>query len=309
MENNRDNFIIIDSNSIIHRAFHALPPLKNKDGKVVNAVYGFLLVLFKLLKEFKPKYFVACFDVPEPTFRKKAYEKYKAQRKKAPDELYEQIPLVKEVLKKFNVPVFEKAGYEGDDIIGTLSSYSSLNNKDTRNIIVSGDFDNLQLVDKNTVVYLLHQGVKHSIIYDENAVKGRYGGLVPAQLVDYKALRGDVSDNIPGVKGIGEKTAEKLIGEYGSIEKLYEALEKGGGNIGESVKEKLLKDKDKAILSRDLSEIRKDVPLEVNMKDCEWGGYNSDDVVKMLEDYNFKSLIKNIPGAEVKTVGQNLKLW
>jgi DNA polymerase-1 len=309
MENNKDNFIIIDSNSVIHRAFHALPPLKTKDGRIVNAVYGFLLVLFKLLKEFKPKYFVACFDVPEPTFRKKAFEEYKAQRKKAPDELYEQIPLVKEVLRKFNVPVFEKSGYEGDDIIGTLSNYSSLNNKNTRNIIVSGDYDNLQLVDENTVVYLLHQGVKNSIIYDEDAVEGKYGGLTPSQLIDYKALRGDVSDNIPGVKGIGEKTAEKLIGEYGSIEKLYEAIEKGGAGVGASIKEKLLKDKEKAVLSRHLSEIRKDVPLEVDMKNCEWGGYDSNEVVKMLEDYNFKSLIKNIPGAEDKSAGQNLKLW
>ncbi len=308
MENSKENFVIIDSNSIVHRAFHALPPLTTKDGKVVNAVYGFLLVLFKLLKELKPKYLVACFDVPEPTFRKQAFEEYKAKRKRAPDELYEQIPMVKEVLRTFNVPIFEKAGFEGDDIIGTLSN--PLNKKsNAKNIIVSGDLDNLQLVDGNTSVYFLSKGVKNTVIYDEGSVKEKYEGLAPRQLIDYKALRGDASDNIPGVKGIGKKTAIKLIKEFGDIENLYTKLEKGKADIPAKIKEKLLEDKDRAFLSRHLSEIKRDVPVDINIADCEWGGYDDKEVVKMLEGFNFHSLVKNISGEDGKSIGQNLKLW
>jgi len=296
----KDSFVIIDSNSIIHRAFHALPPLKKKDGTVVNAVYGFLLVLFKLLKELNPKYLVACFDLPEPTFRKKAFEQYKAHRKKAPQELYDQIPMVKDVLKVFNVPVFEKAGYEGDDLIGTLSRLS-----DKENIVVSGDLDNLQLINNNTKVYFLRQGVKNTILMDEEEVKKKYDGLTPEQLIEYKSLRGDASDNIPGVKGIGEKTAIKLIKDFKTIDNLYSKIEEVSP---EKIKQKLIEGKDNAKLSRVLVEIKKDVPLEVDMNNCEWGGYNEKEVVDMLKDFDFNSLIKNITPEE-KSIGQNLKLW
>ena len=305
---NKENFVIIDSNSIIHRAFHALPPLKTKEGEVVNAVYGFLLVLFKLHKELKPKYFVACFDLPEPTFRKKAFEEYKAHRKKAPDELYNQIPMVKKVLKAFNVPIFEMAGYEGDDLIGTLtSSLTKGKEEGVENIVVSGDLDNLQLINKNTFVYFLNKGVKNGLIYDTKMISEKFEGLTPEQLIDYKGLRGDVSDNIPGVKGIGEKTALKLINEFGSIENLYKKI--GEAALPKGVKEKLVNGKEKAFLSRELSEIRKDVPIEVNMKDCEWGGYDEKEIIEMLKDFGFNSLIKNISAEEEKSVGQNLKLW
>lgn len=301
---NKENFVIIDANSVIHRAFHALPPLKTKDGEIVNAVYGFLLVLFKLLKELKPKYLVACFDLPLPTFRKQAFAEYKAHRKKAPDELYNQIPIVKEVLRKFNVPVFEKAGYEGDDLIGTLAQKSKKNN-----IVVSGDLDNLQLINENTFVYYLNKGVKNTVLYDKKAIGERYEGLSPKQLIDFKGLRGDASDNIPGVKGIGEKTALKLIKEFGSIENLYLKIEKGKADLPEKVKEKLVKDKERAFLSKNLAEIKIDVPVEVDMEDCEWGGYDEKEVVKMLRDFGFNSLIKNVSVEEGKMVGENLKLW
>lgn len=303
---NKDSFVIIDANSVIHRAFHALPPLKTKEGLIVNAVYGFLLVLFKLLKEIKPKYFVACFDLPKPTFRKKMFNEYKSQRKKAPQELYDQIPIVKEVLRKFNVPVFEKEGYEGDDLIGTLTNF--FKDKNIKNIVVSGDMDNLQLINENTFVYFLNKGVKNAVLFDEKAVKEKYEGLTPNQLIDFKGLRGDVSDNIPGVKGIGEKTALKLIKDFGDMVNLYEKIEKGEDNLGEKIRGKLVDDKEKAILSRELSEIKKDVPLEINIKDCEWGGYKEEDVLKMLEDFGFNSLIKNIKTKE-NSIGENLKLW
>lgn len=302
---NKDNFIIIDSNSVIHRAFHALPPLKRKDGIIVNAVYGFLLVLFKLLKDLEPKYFVACFDLPETTFRKKMFSEYKAQRKKAPDELYNQIPMVKDVLKKFNVPIFEKSGYEGDDIIGTLTEFLT-KEKDTKNIIVSGDMDNLQLINEKTFVYFLNKGVKNVVLCDENSVKEKYCGLSPKQLIDYKGLRGDSSDNIPGVKGIGEKTALDLIKEFGGIDNLYKKIENNEDNLSKKIKEKLINDKKIAFLSRELSEIKKDVPLEIDIKSCEWGGYDDQEVIKMLESFGFNSLVKNI---SLDPIGENLKLW
>lgn len=299
---NRENFVIVDANSIIHRAFHALPPLKSKDNQVVNAVYGFLLVLFKLLKDLEPKYFVACFDVPKPTFRKKMFEEYKAQRKKAPDELYIQIPIVKEVLRTFNVPIFEKEGYEGDDLIGTLT----FNIKDKNNIIVSGDKDNLQLINGNTKVYYLNQGVKSALIYDESMVKEKYNGLTPSQLIDYRGLRGDASDNIPGVKGIGEKTGLRLIKEFGSIDNLYNKIEKQEDGLPVKLREKLIEQEKEAYLSRELSEIKKDVPININLNDCEWGGYDNKKVLEMLKKFNFNSLIKNI---EPDRTGENLRLW
>jgi DNA polymerase-1 len=194
------------------------------------------------------------------------------------------------------------AGYEGDDLIGTLSEKSKKNN-----IVVSGDLDNLQLINKNTFVYFLNKGVKNGLIYDTKMISEKFEGLTPEQLIDYKGLRGDVSDNIPGVKGIGEKTALKLINEFGSVENLYKKIDKA--DLPKSVKEKLIAGKEKAFLSRELSEIRKDVPIEVNMKDCEWGGYDEKEVVEMLKEFGFNSLIKNISAEEEKSVGQNLKLW
>ncbi len=197
--------IIIDSNSVIHRAFHALPPLTTKKGEIVNAVYGFLLVFFKAVKEFKPDFIAACFDFPAPTFRHKKFKDYKAKRPVAPKELYSQIPIVKEVLGVFNVSVFEKQGFEADDIIGTISEKFPKKQvlPEVEIVILSGDLDTLQLVNKNTKVYLLKKGVKNTVLYDETLVKERYSGLNPEQLVDLRALRGDPSDNIPGIIGIG----------------------------------------------------------------------------------------------------------
>ena len=300
----REILVVIDGNSVIHRAFHALPPLKNKKGEVVNAVYGFLLVLLKIVKEFDPKYLGVCFDLAEPTFRKKAFAEYKAKRKKAPQELYDQIPMVKEVLKVFNISICEKSGFEGDDIIGTISNCFC----DLDNIIVSGDLDTLQLVDEDTNVYFLSKGVKEAALYNENMVKKRYGGLSKEKLIDYKALRGDASDNIPGVRGIGEKTAIELIKNFKTIEEVYKNI--NDKRITENVRKKLLDNKDNAFLSKDLARIRKDVPLNFSLKDYEWKDYNTKKVKEILEEYGFKSLVKKIPGLEEDVgTGGNLKLW
>jgi len=218
--------VLIDSNALIHRSFHALPPLTSPSGEIVNAVYGFTAVLLKMLKELKPDYVAAAFDLPEPTFRHKEYKEYKATRKKAPEELYLQIPKVKEVLAAFGIPVYEKAGFEADDIIGTIA-FAAEKKADIKTVIVTGDTDTLQLVDKNTAVYGLRKGVSDIAIYDEKAVEEKFEGLKPNQMNDYKGLKGDVSDNIPGVPGVGEKTALELVKRFGSMEKLYAALEKG----------------------------------------------------------------------------------
>ncbi len=302
-------FLIIDSNAVIHRAFHALPPLTTKKGEMVNAIYGFLLVFFKAIREFKPDFIVAAFDFPAPSFRKERYELYKAQRKKAPDELYEQIPKIKEILKIFNVYTIEKKGFEADDIIGTLASgatelpASSLFRRDPKRknletFIITGDMDMLRLVNKKTKVYFLRRGVKDAIIYDEEKTKERYDGLNPGQLSDYKALRGDPSDNIPGVSGVGEKTAIFLIKKFGTLENLYKKLEERGKNIEElkkSLKENLLSQKKQAFTSKMLAEIRFDVPLNFNLKNCRWGEYNRAKIKQVFEKYQFQTLLTRLP--------------
>jgi len=284
--------IIIDANSIVHRAFHALPPLVTKTGEPVGAVYGFLLVFFKALKDFQPDFIAACFDVPGPTFRHKQFKEYKAKRPPAPDELYQQIPKIKEVLKSFNVPVFEKESFEADDIIGTIARLAPKKQvlPELETIILSGDKDVLQLVDKNTKVYSLRKGVKDIVLYDEAEFEKKYG-FRPDQLLDYKALRGDPSDNIPGVTGIGEKTATELIKNFGSLDNLYKKL----NELPSRLKEKLLQYKEQAFLSRELAKINKNTPIEFSLKDCQWGEYDKEKTAALLKHLEFYSLIARLP--------------
>jgi len=280
--------IIIDGNAIVHRAYHALPPLKTKKGELVNAIYGFLLALFSAVNEFKPDYIAATFDLPGPTFRHKKFKLYKANREKAPDDLYAQIPKIKEVLKEFGIKIFEKKGFEADDIIGTIAKIAPRKrvHPPLESIILTGDLDALQLVNKNTKVNALRKGVKDTILYDEEKVKERYEGLVPDQLVDYKALRGDPSDNIPGVTGIGEKTAISLIKEFSSLDKVYADL----NNIQGKTREKLELGKDQAYVSQMLARINQDVSINFDLEKCAWKGYNKEKVSKVLDDYEFKTL-------------------
>ncbi len=275
--------IIIDGNALIHRSYHALPPFKDKKGKLVNAVYGFASVLFKVIRELNPDYLVATFDLPGPTFRDLEYKEYKAKRVKAPQDLYDQISLVKELVQSFNIPIYEKEGFEADDVIGTISKKS----EKTENIIITGDLDTLQLVNKNTWVYNLKKGINQIAIYDKKAVKDRYG-LIPEQLNDFKGLRGDPSDNIPGVTGIGEKTALKLIKEFKNLENLYQKI----NQVEPKLKARLLEYKDQAFLSMYLATIKKDVPIDFNLKKSKMKDYDKKKVIKFLEKLEFKSLIK-----------------
>jgi DNA polymerase I len=315
MENKAKRLLIIDSNSIIHRAYHALPPLSTKKGELVNAVYGFLLVFFKAVKDFRPDFVAAAFDSPAPTFRHKKYKEYKAKRPKAPDELYQQIPKVKEVLSALGVPFFEAPGFEGDDIIGTIADLAPRKQivPPLETIILSGDLDSLQLVGPRTKVYALRKGVKDIILYDENLVKEKFQGLSPKQILDFKALRGDASDNIPGVTGVGEKTAVKLLLEFSSLERVYkewpegkEAEKKG---LKSGLKETLLKYKEQAFLSRELARIEKAVPLDFNLGECDFGGYDKEKVAQIFKEFDFHSLLDRLPGINREKIGENLKLW
>jgi len=316
-------FIIIDTPALLHRAWHAIPLLKDKNGRVVNAVYGFASIFLKAMNDLKPDYVALTFDRKEPTFRHKEFKEYKAQRVRQPQEFYDQFPLTKELAAAFGVPVYEMAGFEADDLIGTLTDLAE-KNKDVESIVVTGDLDTLQLVDDQTKVLSLKKGVSDTVLYDEAAVKERYG-LNPNQLIDYKALRGDPSDNIPGVRGIGEKGAAELIKEFGSLEKIYSFIEASkhrnietskhrnneatkqksppAGDVPRGHKKtisdktiKLLEEqKDAAILSKHLVTIVREVPIEFNLKDCAWNGGNRDEVVRLFEEFGFKSLIKRLP--------------
>ncbi|MFA6028128.1 MAG: DNA polymerase I [Patescibacteria group bacterium] len=287
-----EKIIIVDGNALVHRAFHALPPtMKTKSGQMTNAVYGFVTILFKVLKELKPKYAVVTFDVAKKTFRHEQYKEYKATRKKQPDELYEQIPIVKEIVQAFNIPIFEKEGFEADDVIGTLTKKLDGN---LEKFIVTGDMDTLQLVDEHTKVFTLKKGVKDTIVYDANGVKERFSGLTPAQMIDYKAIRGDASDNIPGVKGIGEKGAIELLKKYGTLENIYNNLEKIKGAIHDKLKDH----KEEAYLSKKLATIVRDLPLSVTLADCVLADYERKTVIDVLQKYEFKSLLtqfQNVP--------------
>lgn len=294
-EEKKKRFLIIDGNALIHRAYHALPPLRTGKGELVNAVYGFLLVFLKAVRELHPDFVAATFDLPAPTFRHKKFEEYKAKRPKVPKELSQQIPIVKRILKAFHVPIFEREGYEADDIIGTLSKKCTKRQVFPRmeNIILSGDLDTLQLIDENTKVYTMRKGVKETVIYDQKKVKERYG-LEPEQLVDFKALKGDPSDNILGVPGIGEKTAIYLIKKYKNLEKLYKAIEESSFLEKKSLKKKLLEYKEQAFFSKILVEIKKDVSLEFDLEKCSFGRYNEKEVISLLKKFEFFSLVPKI---------------
>ena len=301
MSSSRPTFLVLDANAILHRAFYALPPLTTKEGKPINAVYGFLLVLFKVIREFKPDFLAVAFDFPAPTFREKLFKEYKAQRPKAPNEFYQQIPEIKKILQGFGVKIFEKEGYEADDIIGTISKLIKQQKKDSKieTIIVTGDLDMLQLVDPLTKVYLLKRGIKNTDLYDENLVKEKMG-LSPDQIPDFKALFGDPSDNIPGVCGVGKKTAYNLIKNFQSLENLYETLEGLKGKcikaeIGPKTKEALLRYKKQAFLSKELAQINTNVPIKFELLDCSLENLQEEKARKVLENYGFRSLIKRLP--------------
>ncbi len=287
--------VLIDSHAIIHRAFHALPPLTNAAGEPVQAVYGFASILLKLLRELKPDYAVATFDHKGPTFRHIAFERYKATRVKAPDALYQQIPLVKELVTAFGIPLVEKAGYEADDLIGTIAAAVRKHHPGIEIIIATGDLDTLQLVDERTKVFTMRKGVTDTVLYDTAAVRERYG-LAPRELTDYKGLRGDPSDNIPGVKGIGEKTAAELLARHGSIEQLYRALKNGEVLAKPGIIAALKAHEADALFSKTLATIDRNVPINFVLASARVrrSGTVRESSRAMLERLGFASLLKRM---------------
>ena len=298
---NKAKFMIIDGNALIHRSWHALPPLTTKSGEMVNAVYGFTAVLLKALREFKPEYVALTLDRKEKTFRHEQFKDYKATRVKAPAELYAQIPRVKEIAAGFNIPIFELAGYEADDLIGTLAGKVD---GQVEKIIVTGDMDTLQLVNDHTKVFTMKRGLTDSMIYDAKAVRERYG-LVPKQMIDFKALRGDPSDNIPGVKGIGEKTAVELLQKFGMLEKVYEYVGKlktqnskfkNKEKIKERILNLLIQYKDDALMSKELATIKCDVKIDFNLERARFGQFDQEKLAELFNRLEFRSLLPRLAG-------------
>jgi DNA polymerase-1 len=293
MSKTKPKLIIIDGNALIHRSFHALPPtMRTKGGQIVNAVYGFTSFLLKAMNEFHPEYVVLTLDKKGPTFRHEEYAAYKATRIKAPDELYEQIPIVKQVAASFRIPIFELSGYEADDLIGTICDQAK-DNKNLEKIIITGDLDTLQLIDGQTKVYTMSRGLTDSVLYGVEQVKERYG-LKPDQIIDYKALRGDPSDNIPGVRGIGEKTASELLIAFKDLDGVYAAAQKNNQKISPRVSEKLLASKAEAYLSQKLATINRQAPLKFSLPDIGFANFNLDEVMSVFSSLEFKSLLPKV---------------
>jgi DNA polymerase-1 len=267
------NLIVIDGHAILHRAFHAYPPLNSPDGQVVNAVYGFFAMLLKIVDDIKPEYLIVCFDRPKPTFRKALYAGY-------------QIKKVHDVLEQAGVSIFEVDGYEADDLIGTISRQAPLAG-DVQVIIVSGDRDLLQLVTPQVKVLAPIVGVTKMILYDEKAVEEKYG-LKPVQVIDYKALVGDASDNYPGVSGIGPKTASDLLQKYDTFENLYQHL----SELPEKIALKLATDAEQAALAKKLATITMDAPITIDLTKCESTKVDKEKLSKSFEELGFSSLIK-----------------
>lgn len=291
--NRKEVFALIDSNALIHRAYHAYPAtITTSKGDQVNAVYGFTSMLFRVLEEINPKYIACAFDLPKPTFRHLEYVGYKAARKKPDQEMLPQFDHVRRVVKALNIPMFQVEGFEADDVIGTLcrqiDELDPKNQVDT--IIVTGDKDALQLVDANTKVWLPGRTFKDMQLYGEDRVFERYG-LKPKQIIDLKALAGDPSDQIPGVKGIGEKGATTLLQEFGTVEGIYENL----SCVSTRYRKLLEKERESAFLSKNLATIVTSVPIKLNFEESVLEDYDYDDAFNLLQEFEFRSLIKRLP--------------
>lgn len=289
MEEGKGKLLMFDGNAILHRAYHAYPAtLVNSSGMQVNAIYGFAATLLHSFKKMKPSHVIVCFDEKKKTFRHEKFEEYKAKRPKMDQELVDQIIKTREVVKAFNIPIYTKEGYEADDLLGTISRMAD---KDFEEIvIVTGDKDILQLITKKTHIYFPSRGRIPEKYFNEESFKKEYGFL-PKQLIDYKGLAGDASDNIPGVMGVGSKTASKLVQEFQSVENIYKNINRLKG----SLKEKLEKDKTRALLSKDLATIETKVPVVFQKEKARLCEYDKEGVVKLFEEMEFRSLIRRLP--------------
>jgi len=282
--------LLFDGNALVHRAFHALPPLtQSKTGELVNAVYGFASTLLKVFADFEPTHWAVAFDRPAPTFRHEMFEEYKAQRPATPEELKSQIKKVHQLVEAFHIPVFEIDGFEADDVLGTLSKQADEQGIET--IIVTGDNDMLQAVLPRVKAFAPRRTFTDTILYDEEAVEQKYG-IKPEQLADLKALAGDVSDNIPGLPGVGEKTAAKLLQQYGSLQGIYDHIEDiTPGKLQDTLREY----RTQAFQSKELSTIVKDVPIKLDLKTCQVSHYDRNEVARLFQELEFINLLPRLP--------------
>lgn len=295
----KKTLVLLDSHAILHRAYHALPDFSSPTGEPTGALYGVTTMLMKIVEELKPDYMVACFDLPEATYRHEAFNGYKSGRKKTDDTLVAQIDRSRDIFAAFGVPIFEKSGFEADDLLGTIAHLTK-DQKDLKVIIASGDMDTLQCVDNKRVqVYTLRKGIQDTILYDEKAVKDRFG-FGPNLVPDYKGLRGDPSDNIPGIVGIGEKTATTLITNFGSIEQIYKKLKKDEQQfLDVGIKPRivnLLKEgQEEAEFSKMLATIRTDAIDSFELGDTNWQDRaNTDEILKLFSELGFRTVTDRV---------------
>lgn len=328
MQSEAKKLVLIDGNAIIHRAYHSIPKtFKTRRGEQTNAVYGFTTTLIKVLEDLKPEHIACSFDLAGPTFRHEHYADYKANRVKADQDLYDQIPRVRQVVEAMNIPIYEKESFEADDCLGTIVEQT----KDKRErgelelYIVSGDKDIYQLINGNVFVYSLRKGLSQMQIVDHETIKEEYQ-LDPEDFIDLKALAGDPSDNIPGVPGIGPKTAISLIQQFDTLEGLYQGIAKLLNcqiaeinnetmkqfnndevesyakqlNIKPRIFSLLAEHREQAFLSQNLATIHRDVPFSFSLADAKWGGYDKLKLRELFEELSFASLLRRFGAVEVK---------
>lgn len=294
-----NRLVLIDGNAILHRAYHALPPLTDPNGTIVNAVYGFTMMLLRLYGDLKPSHLAVAFDRPKPTFRKELYKEYQATRPKMDDDLSSQIPKVHSVVAAMGIPIFEMDGFEADDVIGTIAEKREDLGID-QVIIVTGDRDIMQLaVDEKVLIYMPTKGLSEARLYGEKETVERMG-VTPIQIPDFKALAGDSSDHYPGVAGIGPKTAVNLLTKYGTVENLYKELEAGHvKDFSDAICAKLTTDKENALMSHNLATIRRNVPIDIKILPVT--SLDTSEAREELETLGFKSLLKKLNGSVVES--------
>ena len=296
MADRRPILMLIDGPSLVYRGYFALPPLTMSDGTLVNAVFGFLQIVLRGMQDLKPDFAMLSFDIGRPQFRFDAYPEYKAGRPSMPDDLRAQFPIVREIAQMMNIPIRELEGYEADDVIGTLVQHGKRAGVDT--YIVSGDLDGLQLVNDHVRLLTTRMGVASTVIYDEAKVMERYG-LRPDQMLDYKALKGDTSDNIPGVPGVGEKTAIQLLQQFETLDGIYERLDEVKGKL----RDRLAEHRESAFMSREVGRIVIDLPVELNLDEGRTGRYDRRAVAQRFRELEFRTLIDRLPPSSIAPTG------
>ncbi|MBA3876728.1 MAG: DNA polymerase I [Anaerolinea sp.] len=284
-----ERLMLLDGNGLIYRGYFALPPLTTSKGELVNAVFGFCSIVLRGIQDIRPDYVAVAFDLAGPTFRHERFAEYKATRVRMPDDLRDQFPKVREVVKALRFPVYELAGFEADDVIGTLTVEAEARGLDTT--IVTGDLDMLQIVSGRVRLMTTRSGVENTILYDPARIHERFE-LAPSQMIDYKALKGDTTDNIPGVPGVGEKTAAKLIREFGDLDAVYARLDEVKPD---KLRDKLAEHREQVFLGRELSTIIRDLPVSIDLDAARLGDYDREEVVRLFREYEFRSLLDRLP--------------